>query len=108
MNEIPRIDVEELHERLERGDRFVVLDVREPGEWRLCRIEGSLHMPLSRLARRVEEIPKERDVVIVCHHGVRSRLVAERLRALGYDRVFDLRGGIDAWARRIDPEMRRY
>ncbi len=108
MTEIPEIDVQRLHERLEGGSSIVLLDIREPSEWAICRIEGARHLPLSEIGKRIGEIPADRPVVAICHHGVRSELLVRRLRALGYDRITNLRGGIDAWARRIDPTMRRY
>lgn len=108
MVDIPEIDVRQLHEELERGSPVLLLDVREPSEWAICRIEGALHIPLSELGDRIEEIPKDRRVVAICHHGARSELLVHRLRALGYDRIANLRGGLDAWARRIDRSMPRY
>lgn len=108
MTEIPEIDVQQLHERLEGESPIVLLDIRESSEWAICRIEGARHLPLSEIGNRIEEIPEDRPVVVICHHGIRSELLVRRLRALGYDWLANLRGGIDAWARRIDPTMRRY
>lgn len=104
----PEIGVRELDEMLRDGKSIVLLDIREVYEWAVCRIEGARHLPLSELVDRIGEIPQDRDVVVICHHGVRSELVVDRLRASGYDRLVSLRGGIDAWARRIDPSMPRY
>lgn len=108
MSRAPEIDVRELSEDLERGTPITLLDIREPHEWAICRIEGAHHLPLSEFAEGIGEIPTGRDIVVICHHGLRSELVVDRLRVLGYESVANLRGGIDAWAREIDPEMPRY
>lgn len=102
------IEVEELDRRRKAGDGPVVLDVREPWEFALCAIDGSLHIPMNGLPGRVDELPKNRDVVVVCHHGGRSAQVTMWLRSKGFDRAINLDGGVDAWARRIDPNMKVY
>lgn len=102
------LTVEDLAESLRMNDGTVVLDVREPWEVELCRIAQCLHIPLGQLPSAVAALPKDRDIAVVCHHGVRSRSATKWLRANGFDRAINLAGGIDAWARRIDPTMKVY
>ena len=100
--------VEELARRIQGGEGVVVLDVREPWEVELCRIDGSLHIPLGQLPLAVAAVPGDRDVAVLCHHGMRSAHATRWLQAQGFDRAVNLAGGIDAWARRIDPTMKVY
>ncbi len=85
-----------------------LLDVREPWELALCVIEGSVAIPMSEIIGRLHEIDRAREWVVVCHHGLRSQQVAMLLQYEGFPRVHNLRGGIDAWARTVDPGMRQY
>lgn len=102
------VTVEDLAERLRGGDGLVVLDVREPWEVELCHIGGSLHIPLGQLPSAVAAVPRDRDIAVLCHHGMRSAHATQWLRNQGFDRAINLAGGIDAWARRIDPTMKVY
>jgi adenylyltransferase/sulfurtransferase len=102
------LEVESLRDWLSRPGAPVVLDVREPHEWALCRIPGALHIPLGELAGRAAELPPDRPVVVNCHHGMRSARAATFLLASGRTEVYNLTGGIHAWAERIDPSMPRY
>jgi rhodanese-related sulfurtransferase len=86
----------------------VLVDVREPWELALCRIEGSLSIPLGELPRRVGELPEGRPLVMVCHTGRRSQHAATLLAAAGRPEVHNLAGGVEAWALEIDPAMKRY
>jgi rhodanese-related sulfurtransferase len=96
-------------DRLQRGDAPpAILDVREPWELTLCRFEGSLDIPLATLPGRIDELPRDRMVVVVCHHGMRSLRAVSWLRAQGMDNAVNLSGGIDGWAREIDTAMRTY
>jgi rhodanese-related sulfurtransferase len=102
--------VEALRERLDRGDVFL-LDVREPREWDIARIEGSTLIPLGELPKRFTELPQgpgASDIVIVCKSGVRSAKAVNLLREQGFDRVLNLKGGILAWISRIDPTLHSY
>ncbi|KAF0146633.1 MAG: thiosulfate sulfurtransferase, partial [Rhodospirillaceae bacterium] len=83
----------------------VLLDVREPWEVGICALKASLFIPMNQIHARAHEIPADRAVVVVCHHGIRSHHVVGWLRRLGYGNVINLRGGIDAWARRVDPKV---
>jgi molybdopterin/thiamine biosynthesis adenylyltransferase/rhodanese-related sulfurtransferase len=100
----------ELSARRARGDDLVLLDVREPFEWELARIDGARLAPLGRLPDLVPGLGLERgrEVVVYCHHGVRSLNGARQLAEAGYTRVWSLAGGIDRWSREVDPKVSRY
>lgn len=102
------IEVESLSAMRAAGDRLTLLDVREKWEVELCSIPDSLYIPLGELPIRFGEIPDDRPVVVLCHHGFRSAHAASWLRGQGLDRVANLSGGIDSWARRVDPTMKVY
>jgi rhodanese-related sulfurtransferase len=86
----------------------LLLDVREPWEFAVCRIEGSRLLPMGRIPAALGELDRERETVVICHHGIRSLQVARWLERQGFRQVTDLDGGLDAWARDIDPAMRTY
>ena len=94
---------EDLHRRLQAGENLQLIDVREEMEFEYCHLPGSLLLPLNELPRRTAEIRTEGPVVVICHHGVRSAHAAGYLRHLGRTNVLNLRGGVDAWALRVDP-----
>jgi sulfur-carrier protein adenylyltransferase/sulfurtransferase len=102
------VTVRELKRMLDGGREVVVLDVREPYENSLCRIEGSKMIPLGELLERTEELDKEAEIVVYCHTGVRSARAVELLSARGYAKARNLRGGIDAWSREVDPKVPIY
>ena len=102
------IGVEELQERMGRGDRPVLLDVRSPQEWEICRLEGAGLIPLQDLSERLCELDPESEIVVYCHVGIRSGLAVSLLRRRGFSRARNLVGGIDAWATRVDPSTPRY
>ena len=104
---VPEIRPEELKRRLDNGEDILVLDVREPHEYEICHLRGHL-IPLGDLPRRVHELDSSREIVAYCKIGVRSAKAVEFLRGIGFRRVRNLTGGIDAWAERIDPTMPRY
>ena len=106
---IPQIAPVELKRRLDDpGSAPFLLDVREPREFDYCRIEGSLLIPMSELPRRANELPADREIVAICHHGSRSFQAAAFLRQnFGLD-VTNLQGGVAAWAREVDPAMKQY
>jgi len=91
----------------ERGAPLVV-DVREPWEWELCRIDGSVSLPLGEIGQRLGELPRDRPLVLVCHHGGRSQHAATLLAGAGFTEVHNLRGGVEAWALDVDSTMKRY
>ncbi len=102
------ISARELKTRLDRGDAPALIDVREPHEFRIARIPGAQLIPLGALAGRVGELDGGREIVLHCHHGQRSMRALELLRSAGFARLRNLKGGIDAWAREVDPSVPRY
>lgn len=89
-------------------DAPVLVDVREPWELERCRIDDSRSIPLRELPAQAADLPRDRDLVLVCHHGGRSAQAATWLARNGFARVHNLEGGVDAWALTVDPGMRRY
>ena len=102
------ITPQELKSRLAREDRPLLLDVRQDWETKLCRLEHAVHIPIEEIELRAEELDADTETVVYCHQGVRSAAVAEYLRQLGFRDVKNLAGGLDLWARTVDPSMRRY
>jgi len=99
----------ELKGRLDRNDRPLLLDVRQDWETKLCRLENAVHIPIEEIELRTEELNPDDEIVVYCHQGVRSAAVAAYLREQhGFKNVKNLAGGLDAWARSVDPAMRRY
>ncbi|HLY55949.1 MAG TPA: rhodanese-like domain-containing protein [Stellaceae bacterium] len=90
------------------GEPHTLVDVREPWEVELCRIEGALSIPLQTLPARLSELPTDRPVVVFCHHGGRSAQAVAWLRRQGLGRAINLDGGIDSWARAIDTTVGTY
>jgi rhodanese-related sulfurtransferase len=102
------ITPQELKKRLDAGSGPVLLDVRQDWETKLCRLPNAVHIPIEEIELRVEELNPNDEIVVYCHQGVRSAAVAEYLRGLGFTNVQNLMGGLDYWARAVDPGMRRY
>lgn len=98
----------ELKFRLGNGGAPVLLDVRQGWEYERARIENSVLIPMSEIATRVAELNPEAEVVVICHHGARSMQVAAFLERQGFSSVYNLTGGVDAWARTVDPTMPLY
>lgn len=86
----------------------LLLDVREPWEFQRAHIAGSQLMPMGQVPTQIENLDRAQEVVVICHHGVRSQQVAFYMEHLGFQRVINLAGGVDAWARDVDPAMPRY
>ncbi|MFC5509705.1 rhodanese-like domain-containing protein [Massilia jejuensis] len=92
----------------ESQPRPLLLDVRENWEFATCHIAGSTQIPMHLVPIRAGELPDDRDIVCICHHGVRSMQVAAFLERNGFENVTNLTGGIDAWAVQVDPAMPKY
>jgi rhodanese-related sulfurtransferase len=86
----------------------LLLDVREPWEFAHCAIAGAVSMPMGGVPTRADEIDSARDIVCICHHGMRSQQVAMFLGSRGFERVFNLTGGVHAWGEQVDPKMPTY
>jgi sulfur-carrier protein adenylyltransferase/sulfurtransferase len=100
--------VDDLKKRLDRGDRPFLLDVREPFEHQIAALAGSVLIPMGELASRQQEIDPDDEIIVYCHHGIRSANVTSFLRHHGFTRARNLQGGIDRWAIQVDPSMTRY
>lgn len=99
----------ELKARLDRGERFRLVDVRESDEWAVAKLPHAELMPLGQFAQlAADKLSPEEDIVVYCHHGMRSGRAQAYLKAQGFTKVANLTGGIDAWATQIDPTMKRY
>ncbi len=86
----------------------MLIDVREPWELEVAAIDGAVSIPLGQVTARVGEIPQDRPVAVMCHHGGRSAQAVNWLRSQGFDNVMNVTGGIDSWSRLIDPGIPRY
>jgi adenylyltransferase/sulfurtransferase len=93
---------------MESGRNCLLLDVREPFEFEMARIEGANLIPLGQLPARQHELDREQEIFVICHSGVRSERAAEFLRSAGFAKVSNVAGGIDAWSEEIDPNVPRY
>lgn len=93
--------------RLQREGALLV-DVREPIEVSTCAIPGSRHIPMRQIPESLGDLPRDRLILVQCHHGGRSLRVTQFLRANGFEQVSNVAGGIDAWAQEIDPTLPRY
>lgn len=103
------ITVEKLKDRLEQGaETPVLLDVREPWEFAVCHIDGSTLIPMREIPTALNNLDPDQEIVVICHTGVRSLQVCYYLRSEGFDNVFNLTGGVHAWATKIDPNMPTY
>lgn len=86
----------------------VLLDVREPWEYDYCHIKGSTLLPVAELLTRFEELDRMAEHVVICHHGTRSHRVRLFLESKGFQQVYNLTGGVHAWAHEVEPSMRKY
>lgn len=86
----------------------LLLDVREPWEFDICHIDGSTNIPMGQIPRRLRELPSDGEVVVICHHGIRSQQVIRFLQPQTSARLINLDGGVDAWARQVDRDMPVY
>jgi len=102
------VSPEQVKAKLDAGDDFTLLDCRNDDERAFCRIEPSMHIPMRQTPERLDEIPRDKPVIVYCHHGVRSMQVAGFLKQQGFDDVHSMAGGTDAWSLAIDPNLPRY
>ena len=105
---IAQLTPQQVQDCLEKQPAPLLLDVREEDEVRLCALPDSLHIPMNLIPLRHNELPDDVPIIVYCHHGIRSLNVARYLAHVGFENVANLQGGIDAWARQIDPTMARY
>ena len=107
-DESAEIGTAELRVLIDGGSAPLLLDVREPWEWEVAHIAGSQHIPLGQLPARIAEVDTRREIVTICHHGMRSLSARDLLKGAGFGRVRSLAGGIDAWAEEVDGTVGRY
>lgn len=99
----------ELKQYLEETDsKPLLLDVRQPWEYDVCKLEGSTLIPMAQIPAHLEQLDKQRETVVICHHGIRSRSVGRFLEQAGFTRVINLSGGVDQWAKTVDRSMPTY
>ena len=101
------IEPREVHEMMQKGVKFFLLDCREPGEYETARIEGATLIPMRQIPQKVGGIPQDRPVVVYCHSGMRSLNAASWLKQQGVN-ALSMDGGIDRWSAEIDPQVPRY
>ncbi|HEU0302237.1 MAG TPA: rhodanese-like domain-containing protein, partial [Longimicrobium sp.] len=109
-DDVPEITPTQLKERLDRGDRLTIIDVREPFEWEIGNLEpyGARLIPLQQVPERMDEIDPGEEIVLQCRSGGRSAHAQEFLKHHGYERVLNLKGGILAWSDQVDPSIPKY
>ncbi|GAC1414161.1 MAG: rhodanese-like domain-containing protein [Candidatus Velthaea sp.] len=102
------LSVHEFEKKRAAGDDLVLLDVREPYEVAVASLPAATLIPMMEIPQRFTELPRDKHIVVMCHHGVRSETVAAFLEANGYTSVANLTGGINAWSEKIDGTVPRY
>ena len=102
------IEVTEVKEKLDRGDKFVLIDVREPHEYQICNIPGAILVPLGQVGQHLDDFEKSADIVIHCKSGMRSARACGILKAAGFEHVRNMKGGILAWSDQVDPSVPKY
>ena len=105
---VPEITVQELKGKIDRKEKFVLVDVREPNEFEIGRIPGSRLIPLGDVASRANELDTADDIVLHCKMGGRSAKALKVLQTLGFKKLKNLKGGITAWSDQIDPSVPKY
>ncbi|MGA7217407.1 MAG: rhodanese-like domain-containing protein [Candidatus Sulfotelmatobacter sp.] len=103
------INPDEVKRKLDSGEKFTLLDVREPCEFETARVEGAKLLPMGDVPSRAnQELDPDDHIVVICHHGVRSLNVTAWLRQQGFEKAQSMRGGIDAWSRQVDQTVPTY
>jgi rhodanese-related sulfurtransferase len=105
---VPEITATELKKMVEERTPFVLIDVREPHEYQICRIPGAKLMPLGDVLKRMHELNSAEEIVVHCRSGVRSARAVEWLMKAGFRRVRNLKGGVLSWAEQVDPSVPKY
>jgi adenylyltransferase/sulfurtransferase len=106
--EIFSISVRELKRKMDKGEALTLIDVREPDEYEIAKIPGSRLIPLGELQQRVADLPRSGALIFQCHSGIRSARATQLAKDAGFENVYNLEGGIDAWSVEIDPAVPRY
>ncbi len=98
----------EVESLINENEKVIILDVREKWEYDICHIKNSLNIPMGKLMGRINEFDKSDLYVIVCHHGIRSRMIGKHLSNIGFVNIINLTNGVDGWANEIDNTMEKY
>ena len=103
------LDAQQLELYLKDCDsRPLLLDVRQPWEYDVCHIDDCLLIPMGQIPEKIDELDNNRETVVICHHGIRSRQVGYYLESAGFGHIINLKGGLNAWAKLIDKNMATY
>src|SRR5881227_1422352 len=105
---VPGISVQQLKDKMDASNTFELIDVREPFEFEIARIDGAKLIPLGEIPERADELDREQMLIVHCHSGRRSAEAVRLLKQRGFDNVYNLEGGIDAWSDFIDPTVPKY
>ncbi|HVI46930.1 MAG TPA: HesA/MoeB/ThiF family protein [Chitinophaga sp.] len=105
---VQSLSVQQLQEWLQKDEKLLLVDVREDDEWEICHIPQSVHIPMGHVLQHAASLNADAPVALICHHGMRSRAVGQRLTAMGFKKVYNVEGGIHAWACVIDDQMQTY
>ncbi len=105
---VREIRPQDLKVRLDKGEQPVLLDVREHEEVAIVQLSGAVHIPMGEVPGRLHELDPDKEIIVYCHHGVRSMRVAQFLVQRDFAKVVNLAGGIDAWVLDVEPGMARY
>ncbi|MGZ8223762.1 MAG: rhodanese-like domain-containing protein [Methylobacter sp.] len=105
---VKQISAIELKNRIKKGDNLFLLDVREPNEFRYAHIDNSVLIPLNQIPSRLDELDAQQEIVVICHHGMRSQQAANYLEHSGFKNIANLKSGIEAWSCDCDSTVPRY
>ena len=105
---VKQLSAIELKNKIQQEDTVFLLDVREPHEFQHAHIANSVLIPLNQIPQRLAELDPKQDIVVICHHGMRSQQAANYLERSGFNTVANLKGGIDAWSCEVDSSVARY
>ena len=105
---VKQLSATELKDKIQQNDKLFLLDVREPHEYKYAKIANSVLIPLNQIPKRLDELDPQQEIVVICHHGMRSQQAANYLVQSGYKYIANLTGGIDAWSCACDSSVRRY
>ena len=108
MSDFKEIDVQTLKSKLDDNDDFILIDVREDQELKVCKIDRAIHIPMGVVPARLNDIDSDKPVVVMCKSGGRSAQVCQYLNENGYSNIYNLNGGITSWALEIDSDMATY
>jgi rhodanese-related sulfurtransferase len=105
---VKQLSAIELKNRIQQKEKLILLDVREPHEFKFAHIANSILIPLNQIPDRLGELDQQQEIVVICHHGMRSQQMANYLVQSGFKNITNLTGGIDAWSCTCDSSVRRY